>query len=442
MLLNQAFSLKETPRALFWIGIFLISFLGMFYLGLNSELIKKWYLVLVGFNVMMSLVALYYIILSMKKLKKNTEEGVIGSKFTWSFIKIVPVLVLVPVLSFYLFSFGSIRDNLQIADTSFKEFNLLVDNEVDELYRKTITVGEKYYEDRTRNLSNLINYFYPTSSVEEMQTFLNLLIADNWACELRIYNSLNNLVAQSNINTLCSDAENRTQFAYDAKAAENTLKVFYSADQTFGDMMKSMSRFSQNAKKPLFDLNSSIIEKRFMIDISLTILLTVLSALLIVLRMIDQLMRPMHNLSIATREISSGNYDVQIEQDPKNKDMHDLIGHFNEMSTRIKMSREGLDTHNLYLETILKYSFGVIALSTDKKIQLINPVIGKILQIDDESIFVGQRYDDIVKEHDNLSPLFSFIEEKVDQRFTRMEWRNRINFKRQVQPYLLSRRCT
>ena len=175
MLLNQAFSLKETPRALFWIGIFLISFLGMFYLGLNSELIKKWYLVLVGFNVVMSLVALYYIILSMKKLKQNTEEGVIGSKFTWSFIKIVPVLVLVPLLSFYLFSFGSIRDNLQIADTSFKEFNLLVDKEVDEIFQKTITVGEKYYQNRTRNLSNLIKYFYNTSSIEDMQNFINLL---------------------------------------------------------------------------------------------------------------------------------------------------------------------------------------------------------------------------------------------------------------------------
>ena len=129
--------------------------------------------------------------------------------------------------------------------------------------------------------------------------------------------------------------------------------------------------------------------------------------------MIDQLMRPMHNLSIATREISSGNYDVQIEQDPKHQDMHDLIGHFNEMSTRIKKSREGLDTHNLYLETILKYSFGVIALNKDKKIQLINPVIGKILQIEDESMFVGQRYDDIIKEYDNLSPLFLFIEKKL-----------------------------
>ena len=137
MLLNQAFSIKEAPRALFWIGIFLISFFGMFYLGLNPELIEKWYLVLVGFNILMSLIAIYYIVLSMRKLKLNTEQGVIGSRFTWSFIKIVPVLVLLPVLSFYLFSFGSIRDNLQIAETQFDEFNLTVSSEVDAIFKNT-----------------------------------------------------------------------------------------------------------------------------------------------------------------------------------------------------------------------------------------------------------------------------------------------------------------
>ena len=419
MLLNQAFSLKKTPRALFWVGIFLISFLGMFYLGLNPELIKKWYLVLVGFNVVMSLVALYYIFLSMKKLKQNTEEGVIGSKFTWSFIKIVPVLVLLPILSFYLFSFGSIRDNLQIAESQFEEFNLTVAGEVDELYQNTNNVAIKHYEDRTRNIGKLVTYFdAPRASSEIMQNVLNLLVQDSWACDLRLYDSQMNIVASSKSEVICLED------GYNASTNEFTLIAHYDSDFSIDSLISKMTRFRDAAKDAELSLNTSIIKTRFMIDFSSTILLAVLSALLIVLRMIDQLMRPMHNLSIATREISSGNYDVQIEQDPKNKDMHDLIGHFNEMSTRIKMSREGLDTHNLYLETILKYSFGVIALSTDKKIQLINPVIGKILQIDDESIFVGHRYDDIVKEHDNLSPLFSFIEEKVDQDL--LEWSGEI----------------
>jgi len=420
MLLNQAFSLREAPRALFWIGVFLISFFGMFYLGLNAELIEKWYLLLVGFNVLMSLVAIYFIILSMKKLKQNTQEGVIGSRFTWSFIKIVPVLVLLPVLSFYLFSFGSIRDNLQIAESQFDEFNLKVGGEVDELYRNTNNVAIKYYEDRTRNIGKLVNYFdAPRASAEKMQTVLNLLTSDFWACELELFDNVQNLVASSKRND-----SNCQKDGYTATTDEFTLTAHFAADVNINKLTSRMTRFRDAAKEAKLTLNSSIIETRFMIDFTSTILLSVLSALLIVLRMIDQLMKPMHNLSIATREISSGNYDVKIEQDPKHKDMHDLIGHFNEMSMRIKLSREGLDTHNLYLETILKYSFGVIALNKDKKIQIINPVIGKMLQIDDESVFNGQSYDSIVMTHPNLSPLFSYIQDEIEK--DSMEWSHEI----------------
>ena len=420
MLLNQAFSIREAPRALFWIGVFLISFFGMFYLGLNAELIEKWYLLLVGFNVLMSLVAIYYIALSMRKLKQNTQEGVIGSRFTWSFIKIVPVLVLLPVLSFYLFSFGSIRDNLQIAESQFDEFNLKVGGEVDELYRNTNNVAIKYYEDRTRNIGKLINYFdAPRASAEKMQTVLNLLTSDLWACDLELYDNVMNLVASSKLaETNCM------RDGYTASTDEFTLTAHFSSDISIDSLTSRMTRFRDAAKDAELSLNSSIIKTRFMIDFTSTILLSVLSALLVVLRMIDQLMKPMHNLSIATREISSGNYDVEIEQDPKHRDMHDLIGHFNEMSKRIKLSREGLDTHNLYLETILKYSFGVIALNKDKKIQLINPVVGKMLQIDDESIFNGQSYDAIVDAYPNLNPLFSYIEDQI--KIDSMEWSHEI----------------
>ena len=420
MLLNQAFSIKEAPRALFWIGIFLISFFGMFYLGLNPELIEKWYLILVGFNILMSLIAIYYIVLSMRKLKLNSEQGVIGSRFTWSFIKIVPVLVLLPVLSFYLFSFGSIRDNLQIAESQFDEFNLKVGGEVDELYRNTNNVAIKYYEDKTRNIGKLVNYFdAPRSSTEKMQSVLSLLVTDFWACELKLYDSQMNLVAMSKREdpTCLLDG-------YTASTDEFTLIAHYSSDINIESLVSRMTRFRAAAKDAELTLNSSIIKTRFLIDFTSTILLSVLSALLIVFRMIDQLMRPMHNLSVATREISSGNYDVEIEQDPKNKDMHDLIGHFNEMSKRIKQSREGLDTHNLYLESILKYSFGVIALNQNKKIQIINPVISKILQIEDETKFIGQSYDSIVKSFENLSPLFSFIQDEIEQ--DSLEWSKEI----------------
>jgi len=419
MLLGQALSLEKTPPAVFWIAVFLTSFLAMFYLGLSPELIDEWYLWLVGFNVVMSLVALYFIVMSMRRLKKDTDQNVIGSKFTWSFVKIIPVLVLLPVLSFYFFSFESIRDNLNKAEDGFDKFNILVAGEVDELFRGTNSIVNKYYFDRTFNIAHVVKYFdVPNASMMQMQRVLELLVRDRWACNLKLYDKQMIMIASATSERICNE-EGST-----ASIGDHTLITHYSPDASITSLIQRMADFRDGAKKAEFKLNSSIIQKRFMADFSSTVLLAVLSALLVVLRMINQLMRPMHNLSLATREISAGNYGIEIQYDPKNTDLHELILHFNEMSRRIKLSREGLDTHNLYLETILKYSFGVIALNPDKTIQMINPVIGKMLQIDNEKIFIGQSYDSIIEIYDYLQPLFSYVESNIDKGLT--EWAGEI----------------
>jgi nitrogen fixation/metabolism regulation signal transduction histidine kinase len=41
--------------------------------------------------------------------------------------------------------------------------------------------------------------------------------------------------------------------------------------------------------------------------------------------MIDQLMRPMHNLSLATKEIAKGNYGVMVHNQEKNKDVSKMV---------------------------------------------------------------------------------------------------------------------
>jgi len=328
-------------------------------------------------------------------------------------------LVLLPVLSFYFFSFESIRDNLNKAEDGFDKFNLLVAGEVDELYRGTNGIVNKYYFDRTLNIAHVVKYFdVPRTSMMQIKFVLELLVKDGWACNLKLYDEQMIMLASA-ISELGCNEEGST-----ASIGSHTLIVHYSADASITSLTQRMAVFRDAAKKAKFTLTSSIIQNRFMADFSSTVLLAVLTALLVVLRMIDQLMRPMHNLSLATREIAAGNYDVEIQHDPKNTDLHELILHFNEMSRRIKLSREGLDTHNLYLETILKYSFGVIALNPDKTIQLINPVIGKMLQIDNEKIFVGQSYDSITEIYDYLKPLFSYVAANIDKGMT--EWAGEI----------------
>jgi nitrogen fixation/metabolism regulation signal transduction histidine kinase len=140
--------------------------------------------------------------------------------------------------------------------------------------------------------------------------------------------------------------------------------------------------------------------------------------------MMDQLMRPMNNLTVAAKEIAQGNYDVVVHNQEESEDMCQLIGQFNEMSKQIRHSRQGLDTHNLYLETILKYSYGVIGLDQNRNIQLINPVIGKMLSVDNEQQFIGGLCKRIADLNIYLLPLFTMIEEKFEN--SEDEWSEEI----------------
>jgi nitrogen fixation/metabolism regulation signal transduction histidine kinase len=202
------------------------------------------------------------------------------------------------------------------------------------------------------------------------------------------------------------------------------VDAIYASDPGLTQFLEKMQKFSQSSKNIKFDLNTSVTQNRFLIDFSSTILLAILSVLMIIFRTMDHLMMPLHNLSIATKEISKGNYDVMVDDDKQNKDMRQLIWHFNNMSKQIKSSREGLDTHNLYLETILKYSYGVIGLDKDKRIQLINPVIVEMLGMDSKDNFIGKFCFDIVEKYSYLKPLFSMTSGKLKQDFG--EWSEEI----------------
>ena len=85
----------------------------------------------------MSIAGAFYIVLNLTKLKRRADLEMIGYRFTWSFLKIIPVLVLVPVMSFYFFSFGSIQDNVNSLEVQSDKFNEIVAVEVDYLYNNT-----------------------------------------------------------------------------------------------------------------------------------------------------------------------------------------------------------------------------------------------------------------------------------------------------------------
>jgi len=458
---------------LFWVSAFVLSLVGMFYLGLNPDLINSnWPYFLLFYNLVISLLAGIFLFYTIKKLKRNQSREVLGSKFTWTFIKIVPLLTLVPVLSFYLFSFQSIQDTLFKLDNRWDSFNQRVVNSVNIVHDSVTSYVSSIYADVTKAnflaIEGFIKYQIDSHKktkqdqekkevVIDLIPILNSLVNSSLACQLQLYDSNNKLLAESKSDVNCTpykdvgDEMDKNQpylyYSYKNKAAteKNLIQtivstryftrspvtdyfvlssVYQVSDSTSNSLISLDDNFEKFKSGNVFKFSSdnSLMRKRFLVDFSTTILLTILAVLVIVIIMINRLMSPLHNLSRATQEISRGNYDVQIKSDGENTDLNLLIKYFNEMSNQIRLSREGLDTHNVYLETILQYSYGVIALDSKKRIQFLNPIVEDMLDLDKNKVYVGISYKDIAKENKKLKILVDLINKNL----TNEKWNSNI----------------
>ncbi|MDC0888396.1 ATP-binding protein [Candidatus Thioglobus sp.] len=442
MTTRQQKSFIKSPPVWFWAVVFLTSISGTFYLGLNPELISSWWAYLVSYNIILSVIAAYYIYTDVNRLKRDIGKDIVGSKFTWSFIKIVPILVIVPVLSFYMFSFQTIQNNVADSEKAFDSFSKGFIQQVDGLYVGIDQVRIERYTEQTKRVLTLITSFGNFKKESEtysqsMQVFLDGLIDKGWACQISLLDDQAEIIAKTADISDCMAIDDQSLPAiqpvmifvdentnvaqvkmstrYLTRTPEknfSSVDVVYATDPGLSSFLSQVSAFNKRTKDINFSLNTSITQQRFMIDFSSTILLAVLSALMLVFRMIEKLMRPLNKLSLATREVAQGNYDVRIEQSKDTDDVRLLIDQFNIMSSKIKSSQEGLDTHNIYLETILKYSYGVIALDQHKNIRLINPIIGEMFNIEDEQSFIGGNCSKIGDKYPKLDSLFKLTAEK------------------------------
>lgn len=455
MILKRNIFLKKALNKWVWLIVFLISIGGLSYMGLNPHLIKDWWWVLLTYNAIAILIVGFYVLVAVSKIKQNNKNGIIGAQFTWTFIKIVPLLAIAPVFSFYLFSFQTIQDNVKRSEDTYNKINKVFSNQVNNLYKGLQSVKNDRYVDFTKVLLQQIQG-YSTSQQDlkeyhtKIQVFVQELIDKKHACSLILKDGKNTIIAHASQNDTCIVEDNQplspqqdfvafedeelelflVQMSGHYSTKDNTKKnldltAVYAIDPHLLRLLANVKRVYKLSSNLTINVNTALTQKRFLLDFSFTILLTILSVLLVVFKMIEQIMRPMHNLSLATKEIAKGNYGITVQHKEKNKDARYLIEQFNEMSKQIQRSRQGLNTHNLYLETILKYSFGVIGLDKNKNIQFINPMIGKILAFEKEQQFVGQLCSNIVEKNSYLKPLFTIVQDRFDQRDS--EWSEEID---------------
>jgi energy-coupling factor transporter transmembrane protein EcfT len=143
--------------------------------------------VLVSYNIVVVFIAGFYVFLAVSKVKRDNKNAVIGTRFTWTFIKIVPLLAIVPVFSFYMFSFQTVQDNVKRSENTYNNFNKVFLNRVNNLYQGLKVVRDDRYIDFTKVLLQQIqSYSNFQQDVEnydtKMQAFVQGLIDKKYAC--------------------------------------------------------------------------------------------------------------------------------------------------------------------------------------------------------------------------------------------------------------------
>jgi len=445
----------QSPPIYIWIILLVLSLSGLFFIGLSPDAINTnlpYYLLV--FNILVSLIALIFLFFSLKKLKRNQSKNILGSRFTWSLIKIVPLLVLAPVLSFYLFSFKHVQSLQGSMDQTVQIFNQDVIKQVEQVQTETLNTVQRIYQSVTsENFKQLENFSNFTQNDESytvgIQSAIDRLVLETSACHLGFY-KVSKLIAETvrtktcfpdsvNLDNLGTDQPLATYIYPVEKKVDSdfllhtiidpryfnrtqskdyiALSAVYKVDKSLISLLEKLTQFKLRGGIRQ-EITSPTLRKKFLADFSTSIVFTLLATLMMVFRMVNKLMLPLENLSRATREIAKGNYDVQVKVEKADEDLQQLVTYFNEMSRQIKNSREGLDTHNLYLENILKYSYGVIALDRNKRIQFINPISIEMLSLTNSEYYFGKSYKELSKDSKTLTPLT----EVIDEKYRSKEW--------------------
>ena len=152
-------------------------------------------------------------------------------------------------------------------------------------------------------------------------------------------------------------------------------------------------------------LHKKDIKTSFLFLFSMISLVIIFSAVWLGLYLAKGITVPIQKLAQATREISAGNLDYQI-QSRAGDEMGVLLDSFNLMTQELKASKQEIEQSNIelqqttlelerrgsYIETLLEnITAGIISLNKDGEVSTINPAASKMLHLDGMDL-IGVNY--------------------------------------------------
>ena len=389
------------------------------------------------------------------KLRKKITQKVAGARLVWRMIKVVSLTVIVPSLLFYLFSLDAISRNIDSLNTDGIAKTL---QEGIELSNTSIATALLAYKRRTELLAD--DVWTAQRLKEDPIHLIRTLRVRAKAYELSLFTHGGQTIATSSVGEyrffptrmvmgtkepLLSIREIENIGSYievvlpikrsGSLLKSNSLLALYPISKKITQLKRNIEKAKKHyarqefIKKPLKNI--------FTINATLVFLFFLVAVFWGIFRISIKLIKPIDSLSKATKEISQGNYQVKVNKD-YDDDFGDLIQLFNQMTLQIESAKNEVNAQKIYLETILKYSYGIIALDKDNYVKLVNNVCEEIMQTPLQKI-MDLKCEKIAEEYEVLKPLVTIFKENIADET--LNWEQDIVFRIKDEKRIIACQC-
>ncbi|WP_024850244.1 sensor histidine kinase [Hydrogenovibrio kuenenii] len=353
------------------------------------------------------------LIKTLKRLKRNYRRQIPGTKITARLTFLVSLIIGVPLLITYFFSITFVNKGIDQwfdvkTDTALtnavKLVKITLDDQTRNHLKATLQAADLY--------QNALSVT-PVLTINKLRKQFNIREAALYTLngELVAYSSQTNdtdLPKTPSAGIFQQIRNDRTYAAIETLASVNhsyqiirimvpvydiftNKKYALQAVYPIPDQLSSLAdtvRLSASQYKERSYLKTPL-KTSFTVVLTLLLFLTMVSAILFIIQVFENMVRPLQTLAKGTKAVAEGDYSIAmpIEQ---NDEMGQLIQSFNDMiqqiaraRNEIKFGHQQTEVQKLYLQAIIKnLKSGVLTLDKNMRLKTINDATNQILNAD------------------------------------------------------------
>ncbi|MDD5168463.1 MAG: ATP-binding protein [Syntrophales bacterium] len=386
---------------------------------------------LININIILILLLIFLITRNVVKLVYERRHGIIGSKIRTKLVAAFVSLSLIPTFVLFLVSINflsytienwfslrigdALNNTMEVAQVSYQQAEddakfyarqISSDITKNRLYqRERVDYLRTLIEQRqkSRNLGLLEVYFEGRSEKIIVKSTDNPSVApmdlSPKVMEDVFLGKEVSTVQSSGIGDLIRGLAPIYSYLSPSEVI-GVVVVSYYMPKAFVDKMAVISKTSEEYKQ--LKLLKNPIKISYMVTLFIVTLLIIFSATWFGLYLAKGITVPIQDLAEATRKIAGGDLEHQINIEADDE-IGILVNAFNSMTRDLNRSQDKLEQANLdldrrrkYMETVLRnVSAGVIAVTKDDVISIINRAAEKMLEIKTEKVLY-KRYQDVL----------------------------------------------